>query len=196
MNRFILVLIAVMLAAPMLAAPAMAEGLSYNYLQAGYQRVELDDDFLDVDGDGFGIGGSFEIGRNAYVFANYGTADFDFGVDFNELGAGIGYHMSVGTQTDFVASIGYIRGEAEAPGSPSVDDSGIAASIGLRSMVTDKLELFGSINYADLDDSGDETSVGAGMWYSVTDAFALGVSAGVGDDTNSYGLGARLYFGN
>ncbi len=182
------------LATATLAAPAMADGLDYNYLQGGYQRIELDDNFFDVDGDGLGIGGSFELGDSVFVFADYGTADFDFGVDFNELGAGVGYHVPVGPQTDFVATLAYVRAEAESSSFGSVDDSGIGASIGLRSMVTDTVELFGSINYADLDDSGDETSFAAGAWFNVTDNLALGVSAGVGDDTTSYGAGVRLYF--
>ncbi len=183
------------LAAATLAAPAMADGLSYNYLEGGYQRIDLDDDVFDIDGDGFGIGGSFELGRNAFMFASYGTADFDFGIDLDELSAGVGYHVPVGTNTDFVASIAYVRAEADASGFGSVDDSGIGASIGLRSMVTDTVEVFGNINYVDLDDSGDETSFTGGAWFNVTDTFALGVSAGFGDDTTTYGAGARLYFG-
>ncbi len=189
MTRTILIL-----TAALLATPAIADGLDYNYLEGGYQRIELDDDFFDVDGDGFGIGGSFEVGDNAFVFGSYGTADFDFGIDFNELTAGVGYHVPVGTNTDFVASIAYVRAEAEASGI-DIDDNGIGASIGLRSMVTDTVEVFGNINYVDLDDSGDDTSFSGGAWFNVTETFALGVSAGFGDDTTTYGASARLYFG-
>ena len=38
------------------AAPAMAEGLSYNYVQLDYQRVDIDESGVSVDGDGFGVG--------------------------------------------------------------------------------------------------------------------------------------------
>ncbi len=190
MNRTLLIM-----TAALIASPAMAEGLSYNYLEAGYQRIELDDSIFDVDGDGFGIGGSFDLGNDFFVFASYGTADFDFGVDLDELTAGAGYHAPVGTNTDFVASIAYVRAEADASGFESIDDNGIGASIGLRSMVTDTVEVFGNINYVDLDDSGDETSFSGGAWFNVTDTFAIGVSAGFGDDTTTYGAGARLYFG-
>ncbi len=178
-----------------MAAPAMAEGLSYSYLQGGYQRVELDDSFFDIEGDGFGIGGSFDFGNSVYAFAGYSVADFDFGIDLDELDVGIGYHVGVAENTDFVASIAYVRVEAEASGFGSVDDSGFGAAIGLRSMVTQRLELSGSLNYVDLDDSGDVTSICGAAWYDVSDVVAIGANLGFGDDTTSYGLGARFYFG-
>ena len=190
MSRYIAVA-----AALLLAAPAMADGLNYSYLQGGYQRVELDDDFFDVDGDGFGIGGSYDFGNNVFAFAGYSMADFDFGVDVDELNVGVGYHIGIAERTDFVASIAYVSVEAEASGFGSVDDSGIGASVGLRSMVSDRLELSGSLNYVDLDDSGDDTSISGAAWYDVTDAVAIGANLGFGDDTTTYGLGARFYFG-
>ena len=50
-------------------SPAFAGGLSYNYIELGYQKAELDDDLvgLSVDGDGFGIRGSFEVGENWFM---------------------------------------------------------------------------------------------------------------------------------
>ena len=191
MSRYIAVA-----AALLLAAPAMAEGPNYTYLQGGYQRVELDDSFFDVDGDGFGVGGSFDFGNNVFAFAGYSMADFDFGVDVDQLDIGAGYHMPIAERTDFVASIAYVRVEAEASGFGSVDDSGFGASIGVRSMVTDQLELSGSLNYVDLDDGGDDTSIGGAAWYDVSDVVAIGANLGFGDDTTTYGLGARIYFGN
>ena len=39
-----------------LVAPALADGLSYNYLEGSFQRVDIDSP--NIDGDGFSIGGS------------------------------------------------------------------------------------------------------------------------------------------
>ena len=52
------------LALLLLAGPGLAEGVSYNFIELGYERVEFDD--IDLDGDGFGLGGSVELGE--YVF--------------------------------------------------------------------------------------------------------------------------------
>ena len=185
----------VVLLAMFLAAPAIADGPSYNYVQAGYQSVNLDlGGGFDVDGDGYGLGGSFEIGESMFVFASYGTTGFDFDVDLNQLQAGLGYHVGLTDNTDFFATLGYVAAEVEAPGFQSVDDSGYGATIGVRSNVTDLIELFGDIAYVDFGDGG-ETAVGAGIWFNFTDSFALGLAAGSGDDVTSYGASARIYFG-
>ena len=76
------------------------------------------------------------------------------------------------------------------------DEDGIGAEIGLRSMLSDRLELAGFIQYADLGDGGDDTSVRVEAWYSFTENFALGMNVGAGDDVLRYGIGVRFYFGN
>ena len=134
------------LTALLLASPVMADGLSYNFIEGAYARVELDDDIVDVDGDGFGIGGSFEINENFFGFAGYSSAEFDFGVDLNQLDAGIGYHTGISANTDFVATLAYVRAEVDAGLFGSVDEDGWGASIGLRSMVSDRVELNGAIS--------------------------------------------------
>lgn len=176
-----------------LAAPALAEGPSYNYIEAGYERVEIDDAFGDVDGDGFGIGGSFEIGDQWQVIASYGSADFDFDVDLDQLVIGGGFHSPVSDNVDVVANLVYVRLDASAFGF-SVDDDGFGASIGLRGMAAPQVELEGYVDYIDLDDSGDDTSFRGAAWYYFTESFAAGVQLGAGDDTTSYGIGARLFF--
>ncbi len=179
-----------------LAAPAIADGLSYNFVQAGYQSVNLDlGGGFDVDGDGYGLGGSFEIGDNVFGFASYATADFDFGIDLNELQAGLGYRVGLTDNTDFFASLAYVDVEVEASGFGSADESGYGATIGVRSNVSDLIELFGEVAYVDFGDGGDNTAIGGGIWFNLTDSFALGLDAATDDDVTSYGANARLYFG-
>ncbi len=178
-----------------LAAPAMADGPNYNYIEGSYQRVTLDDGFIDVDGDGFGIGGSVGIGDNWQLIGGYNTTDFDFGVELDQLVIGGGFHTALTPNTDFVANLAYIRLDASALGQ-SFDDDGYAARIGVRSMVSENLELAGFVQYADLSDSGNDTSVSAAAWYSFTQNFAVGLNVGTAEDVLTYGIGARVYFGN
>ena len=176
------------------AAPALAGDLSYNYLQLGYQRVDVDD--INVDGDGFGLGGSFEVGENWFIQAGYATAELDFGVDLDQLGVGVGYHVDMSENADFFATLSYVSVEASVPGFGSADDDGFGVSIGVRGMVSEQVELTGSLGYVDLSDSGDSTSLNAAAFYNFTDAFALGLVLGTDDDVTSYGLAGRFYFGN
>lgn len=189
-------LLGVMLA--LSVSPAFAGGLSYNFVELGYQNAELDGDFagISVDGDGYGISGSFEVGESWFIVASYGTLDFDFGVDLDQLSIGGGFYMDVSDRADFYATLSYIQAEVSASGFGSADEDGYGVTVGMRGMVTDKVELNGSLSYSDLGDGADGTAFGAGALYSFTDTFALGVGLETDDDVTIYGIGARFYFGN
>lgn len=176
-----------------LAAPALAESPSYNFIEGAYQRTDIDAGFADVDGDGFGIGGSFEIGDMWQLVGSYATADLDFGIDFDQLMLGGGFHAPITDTVDLVANLMYVRVDVSGAGGDA-DDDGLGMSVGVRSFVVDRLELAGFIEYVDLDDSGDDTSVRGQAWYSLTPASALGFSIASGDDITTYGIGGRYYF--
>ena len=96
--------------------------------------------------------------------------------------------------SDFYALLQYVQAEASASGFGSVDEDGIGATIGIRGMVTDKVELGGSIGYVDLGDAGDGTSFGANALYNFTPNFAAGVFLEFEEDTTGYGAGIRFYW--
>ncbi len=121
----------------------MADGLSYNYLEGSYQRVDIDSP--NIDGNGFSIGGSVELGDKMHFFADYGSADFDLGIDINEASIGVGFHTDLTPTLDFVANFAYLRLDAEANGFSLADDTGFGAEIGVRAMASDRLELAGFI---------------------------------------------------
>ncbi len=176
-----------------LASTAQAEGPDYNYLEGSYQRIDIDDDFADVDGDGFAIAGSLEVAENWHIFASYGKADLDFGIDLDEASVGGGFHAALSPTTDIVANLAYVSVDADALGG-SFDDDGFGVALGVRSLLSEQFELAGFIDYVDLDDAGDDTSVRGEGWYRFTRNFALGGKIGFGDDVTTYGIGARLYF--
>jgi Outer membrane protein beta-barrel domain len=176
------------------AASASAEDFSYNYLYLGYGTLDVDD--VNVDGDGFGIGGSFAISDMFHVFANYQAADLNFNVDATIWNAGLGYHRGISPTMDLVASVSYEYVELDAPGFGNVDDSGLGLGVGLRYAAGEKLEFNGGIDYVDLSDSGNDTSLSLGALYDFSDAFSVGVSGSWGDDFSSYMLTGRFYFGN
>jgi len=181
----------------LIGAPAVAESPSYNYIQAGYQEIDIDfGDGLDVDGDGYGVNASFEIGDHMFGFATYAKSDFDFGVDMDQWQAGLGYHTGVTDNTDFFISAAYVDAKVSASGLGSFSEDGYGASVGIRSNVSDLIELFGEVAYVDLGSGSDDTAVGAGICFNFTESFALALSASAGSDITTYGAGARIYFGN
>ena len=187
------------LALLLIAAPTMAADISYNFIEAGYQEIDIDGGLfggLDIDGDGYGVGGSFELNENWFVADSYSKADFDFGVDFDQLMLGGGYHVPISDNADFYGMFSYISVEASASGAGSADEDGYAAEIGLRGMIGERFELNGSLAYIDYGDGGDTTAFGAGALYNFSDVFAAGFSIDIDEDITAYGIGIRVYFGN
>jgi hypothetical protein len=180
------------------SATAMAEGPSYSYIQASYQEIDVDDVF-NADGDGYGIAGSVAINDSWFVFAGYASSELEFAidasVDLDQATIGGGWNSAISEKTDWFVTLAYIDLEASS-GFVSADADGLGASVGVRSMLNPKLELYGSLGYSDLGDGGDGTAVAAGLWYTVGGRVALGLGAEVGSDITTYGVGIRLYFDN
>ena len=187
---FKLITVATILA---LSTAAQADTPSYNYGTLGWQKVTLDDGPLHVDGDGFGIGGSFEVADNWHIVGGYSSIGFDFGIDLNTLSVGGGYHTAISDTTSFYANLLWLNAEADAGGGQSFDDDGFGIGIGLRSNITDRVELEGGLTHVDYGD-GNGTALSAAGWYKFTDAFSLGVTFAAEEDVLGFGVGGRFYF--
>jgi len=178
------------------AAPAQAEDISYNFLDVGYVQVDFDD--FSEDADGLLLRASFELTENFFLFGSYNDLSIDvdiFDVDVSEYDFGLGYAWPVGNGSSFYGKVSYVSAEADTFGI-SVDDDGYGAAVGLRTRPADNLELEAYVDYVDLSDSGDETSIGlAGLWF-LSPQFALGAEAVFGDDATTYGVGLRWHWGN
>lgn len=182
---------ALIASAALLPVAAQAQSPSYSYLDLAY--VWTDVDGVRGTADGFALRGSFELTDSVFMFAGYSEqmlSDFDF----ETYSIGAGYAWSIAPNMDLYGKISYVKAEVDGLGF-SGDDDGYGVGVGIRSFVTDRFELEGSIDYVDLSDSGDDTSFGiAARWY-FTPQFAVGAEAALSDDANSYGIGVRWNFG-
>lgn len=178
----------------LLAAPglALADGFSYDYLQLSYGQVDFDN--VSIDGDGFGVDGSFGITESLNIIGGYQTTDFDSLADANQLQVGLGVHTPISETLDVVAAVSYINVDVDTFLGPAGDDDGFGLTAGVRAAITSKMEANAGISYVDFDNSGDETGFGGSVLYNFTDVFSAGLGASWSDDTSTFSIGGRMYF--
>lgn len=139
-----------LLALSLLALPALllstnvsaAEGVSYDYLEAGYVASNLRNS---PDTDGWGVGGSAAIAPNFQLFGSYSAQQVD-GTDFDidNWRLGVGYNHQISARTDLVTRVAYERYET------SVQDfNGYSVEVGVRGALTPMLEGYAMAGYED-----------------------------------------------
>ncbi|MEL6301324.1 MAG: hypothetical protein AAFV47_01965 [Pseudomonadota bacterium] len=179
------------------SAGAHEERISYNYAEFRYSESEVDLDSTfgggDIEGDGFVANGLIEIGDSTHLFVSYDRLEFDDDVDVTTTIWGGGFDFSITPRTDIVLRLGFADARFETPFFEDKDD-GLFLSAGMRTMITDDIELYGSLASLDLEDAGEEEIATAGIDFFLRDNIALGPAVQVIDDTTTWSLGAKVYF--
>lgn len=188
MKKILLVLAALSIHATAAAQSnqqAPKSGLSYSFAELR---------FVDVDtngGDGFRLGGSYELNGPWILVGAITALDFNNNVDSTLLDFGGGYVWNYSADFDFVGTLRLIRSEVDTPGG-NADDTGFAFSAGTRGLLTPKFEVRGSVNHFNLDNSDTYLEL-AGDYY-FTPQVAAGLSVEFAGDTDSLTIGARWFF--
>lgn len=177
----------------LLPVAGMTQELDYTFLELSYLSSEFDAGPADVDGNGLGLSGSLAVTDDVFVFANYSSQDYDFGVDMSGYDLGAGMRWGLNREIDLVAEAAWVHAEVEV-GSASADDDGLGLGLGLRGRLNSDIELQGGLRYVDLDDS--DTVLSLGGRYYFTDSVAAGFGFDFNDDVSSWNLGLRAEFGN
>lgn len=163
---------------------ASAQALNYNYLEAGFSTLEFDAGPLDVDGDGFDIGVSFDITDVLYIKAVVADTEYDFNIDSSEVKAGLGAHTSLNEQTDLYGVFSLIDAEIGAN-----DESGYGFEVGIRHLLNSQVELEGGFGYQDVyDDSGSSLSFGGRYYFTNRLSGAINYTNTEVDDDDITGL--------
>jgi hypothetical protein len=176
----------------MLPVLAQAEGFDYTYVEVGYVSADFDAGGLNVDGDGFGVNGSFAINDDYHLFAEYSSLGFDFSVDLHQLAVGAGVHFELSPTIDFVGTFAYLDAEVDT-GFGSVSDNGFGIGAGVRGAVNNTFEWEAGVDYADVD--GSSTSFRLDGRYYFTETVAGGAGISFDDDVTIFALGVRVEFG-
>ncbi|MBU8977232.1 MULTISPECIES: hypothetical protein [unclassified Lysobacter] len=214
-KRFVL---AAVLAATPFAASATDNGLSYTYIEGGYNqlRIDHDDELLgDFDADGGYLRGSFGISQSVYLFGSYsqgedndtvtfedGDETFDVKVDdeTSHTEFGVGFHSAMGENVDFIGELAYFRMEEDikisAEGeSESWSDhvNGGRASVGIRGG-TDRAEGWVKLGYLDASDFSGNFVGGVGGQFKFNRTWGLVGEVEVFDELSRYMIGVRASF--
>lgn len=181
---------------------SVSRGISYDYVQATYGAVTIDTETTagDLDGNGFGVSGSFSVAPAIALNAGYGATNYDefqgIDIDTTSLTFGITAHTSIAPTTDLLGGFAVIKGNIEASDGFNTfddDDTGNTISIGLRHLATDAFELEAEFSRTDIfDDKSNTFFIGARFY--TNDKFSLAAGYSTGDDVDTLLLNARLNF--
>lgn len=202
-------LVAAALLAALPFAASAAEGVSYNFVEAGWNRIALDDEWLgDPDGDGAYVRGSWAVGRQVHLFGSYASASESFRLDEMRLKVelrqpefGIGYHQEFTQQLDFIAELAWTRLEAKARA--SLGNQSVSASehtnagrvaVGLRGTPSPRTELWAKAGYLDGSDVEGSFAGTLGGQVKFNRTWGLVGEVEVIEDTTRYNVGVRASF--
>lgn len=183
--------------AALLAGPALADGFSYNNIEARFISTEIEDaePGVDLEGDGFAIAGSVEFGPTIHGFGTLSGTEYEDTIDVGTLTAGLGFNHSLAPALDLVTGISYERLKLEVDDARTIEE-GFGLHAGLRGRVGDNLELTAGLKYTDFGDGLDDTTIMAGGRYYFSRNFALGLDYSENDDGDTWALAFRYDFGN
>ncbi len=165
-----------------LSSAAMAASPNWRFVEGGYTNADVGAG----DFDGVDVGGVYLLENNIYVTGEHKMLD-DNGTDLDMTTVGLGYRMPLDSSTDAYFGANFERVDLE-----NYDENGYSVHAGLRSMVTEQVELLGQVGYYDVD-TGDVT-VKVGANYYFTPRWAVGASFEKIDDLDITQLNARYTF--
>lgn len=180
--------LAAMAAALGMATAAHATDLSYDYAELRWVDTEIGS----VDGDGFQLGGSYEIADQWLVVADFNALDFDFNLDTTTFSVGAGYLVRYDERFDLVGYARLIRANADGPGGDE-DENGYSIAVGTRAQPVENIELRAFLNHVDVFDR--DTFIELGGDYYFNSRFSAGATLQFAGDADTLTLGVRWFFG-
>lgn len=174
------------LTATALPLTANTDKPDWRYVEGGYTKMDFDGN-ESFEPDGLTVNGKYLMNSNWYLNGEYSFFE-EGNFDFDMLTLGAGYRLPLTATTDayFGANVERVDGDGD------IDDTGYSVNAGLRSMLTEQVELAGELGYYDVDDGEAFFKVGAN--YYITPAWAVGANYKVIDDWDIMQVTARYAF--
>jgi hypothetical protein len=172
---------------------AIAAAFVPGVVLADMNYTNLEVNYLDLDGDGggsgdgFEIGGSWELNDQFHLFGSWQDQGFDGGIDGDVIELGGGWNHAFSDTLDFVGTLSYLDVDYGI-----ASDDGLAIGGGIRSRLGDSFEIEAGLKYVDLEES--DTGIQLGARYYFNDTMALGASIDDNDNLDTLRLGFRWEF--
>ncbi len=148
-------LLALTLLAALPFAASAADGISYNYVEGGYTKTNVDG----PDSDGWALKGSVAIHPNFHLFADYSQQEVDnLKVDFDQWRVGVGYNHELSKRVDLLTRVAYEKVKTDRFTTPSgirvpgFSADGYSVEVGVNSALTNRLNGYALAGYEDGDD--------------------------------------------
>lgn len=204
MKRSLLAALTLLAAAPL--AASAAEGVSYNYIEAGYAATSPDGN--DVDSDGWAINGAAAIAPNFHLFGGYSgqkTDDFNVGparvdgIDVDQWNFGVGYNHELNSQLDLLTRVGYQKIETDSFNVGDVnfggsDRDGWNVEAGVRGAFTPNFEGYALAGYEDFERTDGEFYGRVGAQVKLNQTWGVNGEVKFVDGYTSYFIGPRMSF--
>ena len=175
--------------ASLVSITAQADASNYNYVEGSYIEVESE--------DGLKFSGSLQFSENVFTRASYW--DIDQGpYSLSRTMFAIGALMEASSNATIYGLLGYTDLDAQISGLGSGSVDGWTGAVGIRSDVSENLELNAEASRDSLESSIDSTTISVGGVYTLTEN--LGITGKVGnidfdgEDGTLYTLGVRFSF--
>lgn len=186
-------LLALTLLAALPFAASAADGVSYNYVQGGYSKINSD-----LNADGWAVKGSAAVAPNFHVFGQYGSSSTNdtptiggAKIKLDQWEVGVGYNQAISRNVDFVGTLAYQKADAEALGI-SVDSDGYAAEAGVRAAMSPMFEGWAALGYEDAKDFDGEFYGRLGGQVKFNQTWGLVGDVKLVDGDQQYFIGPRL----
>lgn len=155
-------LLALTLAAALPLSASAAEGISYNYAEAGYAKT--DGKYSSSDADGWALAGSYAFHPNFHVFGGYSKQETDsinFGsfripsTDADTWRVGVGYNHELSKRVDLVTRVAYEQSKFDNNLAGNYKLKGGSVEAGVRGSLTPNWEGYAFAGYQDYDKGYD-----------------------------------------
>jgi predicted porin len=166
---------------------AMAENPSFDNVEIGY--TEFDFDGADIDG--FELKGSKLISDDFYIKGDIASLS-ESSLDWRLTKVGVGYKNDFSSSSSFFSEVSYARVDVDSDFGDA-DEDGYEVALGIRSMLSDKLEAKAAVEYTDID-GDDITSLVVGGAYNFTSKMSVYADYSYDSDLSAYGVGIRFNF--
>lgn len=176
------------------ASNALVSDFRYSYGELRY--VDIESGIDDAEADGFLLGGSYRVDERAFVFGSYTDLEADVGifdVDITQIKLGGGYIYPLNDTVDVNATAALVREDYDFSGADDDDETGFQLTGGVRTMITNELEVRGALVFYDVDDRDVYLEIAADYYF--TENLVGGISIEFAGDNDVLTFGGRYYYG-